>query len=130
MHALPRVHEPIAQIRVLVQHVRLPFGATEPKLVLMLAFVHVGVWPRVEHRLEHDLCRRATEVEHGIRRSRLGRVGADGIHEVVSGNPRKHALVAAVHDCDGILRCKREWVHAADAAPHGVEDLAGLLCAE
>jgi hypothetical protein len=130
MHALPRVHEPIAQIRVLVQHVRLPIGPTKPKLVLMLTLVHAGVRIRAEHRLEHYLCRRATEVEHGIRRSRLGRVGADGIHEVVSGNPREHALVAAVHNRDGVLRRERERVHAADAAPHGVEDLAGLQRAE
>jgi hypothetical protein len=121
MHALPGTHESIAQIRVLVQDVRLPSGATEPKLVLMIAFMHVR--SRVKHRLQHDLRRRAAEVEYSVRRSGLWRVGADGIHEVVGRHPREHALVATVHNRNGVLRRERERVRAAEAPPHRLEDL-------
>ena len=131
MHALPRAHKPIAQVRVLVQHVRLPTGAAELELVLMLAIMHVTrARPCLEHRLKHDLRRRAAEVKHRIRRRRLGRVGADGIQEVVGRNPRVHALVAAVHNRNGVRRRKRERVHGVEAVPDGIEDLAGLLWAE
>ena len=127
MHALPRPHKAISQIRVLIQDVLLP---AKRKLVLVLALLQRSVARRVKHGLENDLCRRAAEIEHGVGYRSPGRVGADGVHKVIGRHPRKHALVPPVHDRDGVLRRQRERVIGAQVPPHRIENLGGLRRAQ
>ena len=131
MHALPRPHEPITQIRMLIQHMFLP---AKSKLVFMLAFFQRDLVQRrrgqFEYGFKHDLRRRAAEVEHGIGHGGPRRVGADGVHKVVGRHPREHALVTSVHDHDRVLRRQRERVRAAQVPPHGLENLSGLSGAQ
>ena len=131
MHPLPRTHEPISQIRMLIQHALRPAKA---KLIPMLALLQGNSRSRIlqlrESRLKHDLRRRAAEIEHGIRHRRPRRIRPNRVQQIVRRHPRKHTLVPAVHDRDRLLRRQRERVHRSQPSPHRVQYLRGLRGAQ
>ena len=127
VHVLASDHEPVPEVRVLVQHAR---RAVVLELVLVLALLERRVRLRhVERRLEHDLRRRPAQVEHRVRLRRLV-VLRERLEQVVRRQPRIHALVAALHDLDRIRPVQAERIVLLEPSPHRLEDVPGLLRAK
>ena len=75
MHTLPRMHQAVPQVRMLIQHV-LPPAKVKP--IRVLAFLQRRTNPG-KGGLEHDLGGRAAEVKDGITRGIGRRRGSNGV---------------------------------------------------